>query len=114
MRFILTLCIAWGAHFLSDGKSIDKIEPVPAPEPTAQPTALVFSNVQSNSMTLSWTAAAPAPIGYIVLRATVFPPADAPADGTSYTVGDIIGTSTVAYIGPGTTFNELTLSSATG
>jgi parallel beta-helix repeat protein len=85
----------------------------PAPEPTAQPTALTFSNLQSTGFTVSWTAAAGSPAGYIVLRKVASSPTDVPVDAASYIQGGTINTSTVAFVGSGTTFNESGLSMAT-
>lgn len=71
-------------------------------EPTAAPTNLSFTNVKSYRFKLNWVAAVPAPEGYIVIRNDNNSPADIPADGTGYVVGDQIGSSKVAYIGTGT------------
>ncbi len=71
-------------------------------EPTAAPTNLSFSNVKSYRFKLNWTAASPAPDGYIVLRRDFAATTDVPADGSSYLQGDQIGNSKVAYVGTGT------------
>jgi hypothetical protein len=81
------------------------------PEPTAQPTNLQFTNVQTTSMTLSWTAATGSPAGYIVLRSEGSAVEDIPKDGTTYTAGNSIGTSTVVFVGNGLTVNQTALSS---
>lgn len=83
------------------------------PEPTAQPTALVFSAVDDNEITLTWTAASPAPTGYVVLFATDNYPNTLPEDGVQYTAGDTINDATVAYRGTGVTFTHSSLSSNT-
>jgi Endonuclease I/Secretion system C-terminal sorting domain len=73
-----------------------------ASEPNA-PTNLNFTNVKSYRFQTNWTASSPAADGYIVLRKNGSAVTDAPVDGTTYTVGDYIGTSQVAYIGTSTT-----------
>lgn len=82
-------------------------------EPTAQPTDLVFSNVLYTSMTLSWTHASPQPDKYIVLRRAGTDVANVPADASSYTVGQMIGTATVVYIGNAASFVDSGLTSST-
>jgi ELWxxDGT repeat protein len=81
--------------------------------PSAQPTALTFSATQTNAMTLSWTAAAGTPTGYLVLRKSGSAPTGAPQAGSSYTAGTTLGDGTVAYSGTAVTFNDSGLSSAT-
>jgi hypothetical protein len=62
-----------------------------------QPTGLIFSAVTDTTMTVSFTAPTQAPGGYITLmQAFGSPfPDDAPVDGTTYHVGDVIGSSTI-------------------
>jgi trimeric autotransporter adhesin len=75
-------------------------------EPTAQPTALAFSNVTTNSLTGTFTAASPVPAGYIAIRRKGVAPTGIPADGTSYSVGNAVGDASVAYVGTVLTFND--------
>lgn len=85
-------------------------------EPTAQPTALNFSSITNTSFTVGYTAAAGSPNGYIAIRkagSAPAQPADLPVDGTAYAVNDIIGGSTVVYVGPSLSFAQLTLTPAT-
>lgn len=56
---------------------------------------------------LSWTNPTPAPAGVLVLRSDG-PTGDRPVDGTSYTAGDTIGSSTVVFVGAGTSAEDLT------
>lgn len=84
-----------------------------ATEPTAQPTSLLFANVQPTSLTASFTVATGSPAGYIVLRKSGSSPTDVPVDATAYAQGGTIGTSTVAHVGSGLTFNETSLTAAT-
>lgn len=79
---------------------------VRAAAPSSQPSDLLFSNVQTASMQISFTAPANPPSGYLVLRNTNAI-SDSPVDGTTYTVGvSLIGTSAVVYIGSGTSFTS--------
>ena len=75
-------------------------------EPAAQPTALLFSDVTTSSVTVSFTAAIPAPSGYIALRKATSAPVSLPADGTAYTVSQTLGDATVAYVGSAVTFAD--------
>lgn len=75
-----------------------------ATSPTAQPTALTFTNVKSYRFNASFTAATPAPDGYIVLRHDGSAVTDVPVDGNAYTTGDMVGASKVVYSGTATAF----------
>jgi hypothetical protein len=76
----------------------------PAAEPTAQPANLTFSNIKSFNYNVTFSAASPAPTGYLVLRSEGSAPAAAPADGVAYVVGDVIGNSVVMSAGTATTY----------
>lgn len=71
-----------------------------ASEPNA-PTNLNFSNVKSYRFQTNWTASTPAADGYLVLRRNGGAVTDVPVDGMTYSVGDYIGSSQVAYVGTG-------------
>jgi hypothetical protein len=60
-------------------------------------TSIVFSDVTDNSMTVSFTPSGAAVDGYLTLmRAFGAPlPEDAPINGTVYSVGQVIGSSTI-------------------
>jgi hypothetical protein len=75
-------------------------------EPAAQPTNLVFSGVKSFRYTLNYTAASPAPAGYLVLRSINTAPTTDPADGVVYTVGQSIGNAIVMSTGTATTLTD--------
>lgn len=75
----------------------------------ANPSAPVFSAVTSNSLTLSFTGAAPAPSGYTIIR-SLSPTAPTLTDGTVYTSN---ATYTVVYSGPLTSFADSGLVSNT-
>lgn len=80
-----------------------------AAQPSAQPTSLVFSDVKSTSMTLSWTGSGAD--GYLALRRSGASPTGTPADGTAYSVNDVLGDGTVEFVGSGTTFTDSGLTS---
>ncbi|HTY10315.1 MAG TPA: T9SS type A sorting domain-containing protein [Bacteroidota bacterium] len=94
--------------------SIDDITITAGPEsePKSQPTALVFSNVGSTSMQVSFTPSATAE-SYLVLRRTSALPTGIPADGNSYIAGQTIGDGVVEYAGSGTSFTEEGLTAST-
>ncbi|MGB3949295.1 MAG: endonuclease [Bacteroidia bacterium] len=75
-----------------------------ATEPTVQATGLTFSNVKSYTLSASFTAASPAPEGYLVLRKTGSAITDVPTDGMAYDRGDMVGSSKVVYSGTATSF----------
>jgi len=76
----------------------------PAAEPTAQPSNLLFSNIKSFNYNVTFSAASPAPSGYLVLRSEGVVPSAAPSDGVAYVVGDVIGNSVVMSAGTATTY----------
>lgn len=82
-------------------------------EPSAQASSPGFSSVTSSSFNVSFTAASGSPDGYLVLRKAGSSPTDVPADQQVYDVNDIIGTSTVAYVGSATNFSQSGLSANT-
>ncbi len=82
-------------------------------EPTNQATEFSVSSVTASSYTVSFTAATDTPDGYVVLRRTGSSPTDTPEDHMEYAVDDVIGSSTVAYIGSELTFDQSGLSSNT-
>lgn len=82
-------------------------------EPVAPPTNLNFSGVSSSSLTASFTNAIGSPTGYLVLYKSGSSPTEKPVDGSSYNAGDIIGSSTVAYVGSANTFPLTGLDSST-
>lgn len=86
-------------------------------EPTPQPGQLVFSDVTDNTMTVSFAPGGVAPTGgyLLLMRANTSPyPDDIPMDGHEYTVGQVIGGSTiVAGKGSGNEFHIVYLSPST-
>lgn len=85
----------------------------PAAEPSASPTNLTFTNVKSYEYTLSFTAASPAPAGYLVVRSVGAPLSADPIDGTAYTVGSAIGNATVVSLGTSLNFTDKSVIAAT-
>lgn len=85
-----------------------------ASEPTAQATNLTFSNIKSYTLSASFTAASPAPEGYIILRKKGSAITDSPADGSVYQRGDMIGSSKVVYCGTATSFTPNNIVASTG
>jgi FlgD Ig-like domain/Receptor L domain len=78
------------------------------PDPVVQPSDLLFSDVTSAEMTISFTAPVQTPTGYITLmKAFSSPfPQDVPVDGVTYRVGGIIGNSTIVVgLGTSTSLN---------
>jgi hypothetical protein len=73
-------------------------------EPTAQASGLVFSNPTINSLTINFTAASPAPAGYLVVRKAGVAATGPPNDGQAYALSDPIGDGVVAYVGNSLTF----------
>lgn len=83
-----------------------------ATEPAAQATSLVFSNVKSYRLTGTFTPATAE--GYLVLRKKGSAITGAPADGTEYERGDIVGDAQVVYSGTGTSFTPNNIVASTG
>lgn len=84
-----------------------------ATDPSAQPTSPVFSSLTTTSMNLAWTAASGSPSGYIVLRRSGTAVTDVPTDATTYSAGNSVGSSNVAFVGSATSFSDAGLSSNT-
>ncbi|MEJ0031231.1 MAG: ELWxxDGT repeat protein [Bacteroidota bacterium] len=83
-----------------------------SPEPVEQPTNLAFTNLASNTLTVSYTAAASGGT-YLVIRKVDSNPTAVPADGVIYSAGATLGDAVVAYYGDALTFNEAGLSATT-
>jgi hypothetical protein len=81
-----------------------------AVEPVAPATNISFSEISSSAITTSFTKAISSPTGYLVFYRAGSSPTEVPVDGTAYFTGDVIGNSSVAYVGSGNTFslNNLT------
>lgn len=77
-----------------------------ATEPSLAATGITFTNVASSSLTVSYTASASSPTGYVAVRRKGAAPTTLPADGTEYAVGASLGTGTIAYVGNATSFAQ--------
>jgi Secretion system C-terminal sorting domain len=85
----------------------------PCVAPADQPTTLTFPAVASTAIEGSFTAAASAPTGYLVVRYTGAPTPTLPVNGTSYAAAAAALGGTVVYSGPLTTFNATGLTAGT-
>ena len=91
----------------------------PAPQSTlastsaSQPTNLTFSNITSTGAAISFTAASGNPGGYLVVRSSTSTLPAPPANGTTYTAGQSLGSATVVYAGSTASFNEAALLAGT-
>jgi hypothetical protein len=81
--------------------------------PTAQPTNLNLTSLTSTGLSGSFTAASPAPSGYLVVRSTSNSLSGNPVDGTTYSAGNALGGGTVVQASATTSFTESSLSSNT-
>jgi hypothetical protein len=75
-----------------------------ATEPSSQATNLVFSNVKTYRLTGTFSAAATAPDGYMILRKKGSAITGVPVDGTVYQRGDIVGDAQVVASGTNMSF----------
>jgi hypothetical protein len=80
-----------------------------ATEPLSQPTSLILGGVTPSSISVSFTNASGSPAGYLVLRKGSSASTDEPLDGLTYVAGDPLGSSTVAYVGSGNSFEDIGL-----
>ncbi|HMJ71157.1 MAG TPA: FlgD immunoglobulin-like domain containing protein [Cyclobacteriaceae bacterium] len=79
----------------------------PCDDPASQPTNLVFSQVTSQGMRVTFNRAPTFASGYVVLMKAygASAPEDVPQDGTTYRVGQVIGSSSIVVdAGSDTTF----------
>ncbi len=95
------------------GIGISIIPAVPCPTPTAQPTGLSFSGITQVQINGSFTAAAPAPTNYLVVRYPSGAVPVNPVDGTNYIVGAALGTGTVISNNNSTSFTTTGLTPGT-
>ncbi|MEI9918445.1 MAG: FG-GAP-like repeat-containing protein [Bacteroidota bacterium] len=82
---------------------------VRASEPSSPPGAITFTNRTNTSQKVSFTAAPGPPDGYLILRKQASSVDDAPTDGI--VPSGTLGTSTVLYSGPLTSFDDSGLTS---
>lgn len=79
---------------------------VPCVSPIDQPTSFNTPILGSTFLTGSFTAASSNPTGYLVVRYASPGTYTNPVDNTVYSTGATLGTGTVAYFGPATTFTQ--------
>lgn len=89
-----------------------------AAEPATQATTVIFTSLDTTSMTVGWTSGSGANRLVIVRQGSA--PSGGPVDGTSYTAdgdfsggGDALGDGKVVYIGSGNSFSLSGLTAAT-
>lgn len=95
---------------MNNGFTICVTSPIPCSTPSAQPTALTFPTLTSTSLNGSFTAASPAPSGYLIVRSTS---ATRPTltNGTTYAVGSTaLGAGTLVIQGSAVTSNAVSFS----
>ncbi|MBL0355620.1 MAG: hypothetical protein IPP72_01465 [Chitinophagaceae bacterium] len=85
----------------------------PCTAPASQPSALVVSNLTSVSFNGSFTAAAPAPTGYLVVRYLTTDPVTPPTDLSTYTVGGTLGAGSIVSFGNSLSFTQSSLTAGT-
>ncbi|RTY90243.1 GEVED domain-containing protein [Flavobacterium sp. GT3R68] len=95
-------CQTTAAYGETEGYTITVAAASPCTTPTAQPTALVLTP-SGNSIAGTFTAASPVPNNYLVVISTVNS-APTLVNGTTYAVGNTIGSSTVVDIDGNTAF----------
>jgi len=87
--------------------------PIPCSTPSAQPTALTFNTLTSTSLNGSFTAASPAPSGYLIVRSTSATPPTL-TNGITYAVGSTaLGAGTLVIQGSAVTSNTTSFTSGT-
>jgi endonuclease I len=77
-------------------------------EPGAQPTSLLLSSTPT-TVTGNFTAAIPAPNGYLVVRSISSSLSSFPVDGTAYSAGQALGGGVVVAQITSTTFQDINL-----
>ncbi|HEY6062928.1 MAG TPA: hypothetical protein VIV35_04935, partial [Chitinophagaceae bacterium] len=92
---------------------ISVIPAVPCPTPTAQPTGLILTAISQIQINGSFTAAAPAPTNYLVVRYPSGAVPVNPVNGTNYLVGAALGTGTVISNSNSTSFTATGLAPGT-
>ena len=96
-----------------DNIAVTAVPNTPCVTPTAQPTNLIFGTVTSTGIDGSFTAASPAPNGYLVVISNNNSLTSLPVDGTTYNLGDNIGDGYVIANGNALNFSATGLSPLT-
>ncbi len=85
----------------------------PCATPSAQPTGLTFSRVTNDSIVGSFTSASPVADEYLTLISTSNTLTAMPANGTTYSDGDVVGNATVVSGSNTTAFTATSLNPGT-
>lgn len=102
-----------GLRIIIDDVTWTAASVTPCVTPAAQPTGILFSGVTTSAASVSFTAAAPVSDKYLVTYGTAATPDVAPADGATYSAGQLLGNTTVAGYGTALSWPLSSLSSAT-
>lgn len=92
-----------------DNISISTAVTTPCTDPTAQPTALTLTPVTATQINGSFTAAAPAPDYYLVVRSLSSTLSGNPVNTTTYSPGQALGGGNVVTYGASTSFTDVGL-----
>ncbi|NML22610.1 T9SS type A sorting domain-containing protein [Pseudoflavitalea sp. G-6-1-2] len=96
-----------------DNLTVTAVATTPCLAPTAAPTALAFGTINDVSIQGSFTAAAPAADGYLVVASTSNSLTSNPVNGQIYSVGDNVGDGTVVSNGSSVNFTASGLNAST-
>ena len=96
-----------------DNIAVTAVANTPCVTPTAQPGNLIFGTITSSSIAGSFTAASPAPNGYLVVISNNSSLSSLPVDGATYNLGDNIGDGYVISNGNFLNFTATGLSPST-
>jgi hypothetical protein len=108
-----SVALATGGDLNVPAMGITVAAAVACPTPTTQPTGLILTAISQIQINGSFTAAAPAPTNYLVVRYPSGAVPVNPANGTNYVVGAALGTGTVISISNATTFSATGLAPGT-
>lgn len=81
--------------------------------PSDQPTSLTLKSISNDRVNGTFTAAASAPSGYLVIRCPTGFSVTAPTNGVTYAVGATLGNGVIVQSSSATTFSALNLSAGT-
>jgi hypothetical protein len=87
--------------------------PAPCPAPTAHASGLILAASGATEANVVFTAASPAPSGYLAVRYPAGSTPTLPVNGTSYSLNASLGLGTIAYVGTATNFVASGLSGST-
>lgn len=105
--------LATGGDLNVAGIGINVIPAVPCPTPAAQPTGLILTAISQVQINGSFTAAAPPPTNYLVVRYPGGAVPTNPVNGTNYAIGAPLGTGTVISNSNSTSFTTAGLTPGT-